>query len=62
MFLVFAYCFYYPRGGWNDFQESFSSKEDAINYAKGLLKGQYDFVDIVDFEKMDIILELSRNF
>ena len=34
MFGVFAGTFYYPGRGWNDFEKSFKSFEEALEFAK----------------------------
>lgn len=31
-FLVFYYLDYYPSGGWNDFEDSFDTAEEAIAF------------------------------
>lgn len=48
-YLVFAYDVYYPSGGWNDFQGSFGTLEEAREKAQEL-KEQNDFVEIIDLE------------
>lgn len=47
-FLLFAGYNYYPSGGWDDFKGSFSSREEAIKYAKGL--ADYDWVQVVNLQ------------
>jgi hypothetical protein len=43
-YLLFCYSQYYPSGGWNDFEGSFDTIEDAQNAAHG------DWWHIVDTE------------
>jgi hypothetical protein len=44
-YMLFAGDTYYPGGGWNDYQESFSSTEEAIEY---LARISYQWAHIVD--------------
>jgi hypothetical protein len=39
-FLVFGGDYYYPCGGWEDFQDSFDSFEEAQNLARKLIEGE----------------------
>lgn len=37
-FLLFASDYYYPGGGWNDFQGSFESLDEAMDKARDMLR------------------------
>jgi len=37
-FLVFGGDYYYPAGGWDDFQDSFDTAEDAFALARKLVE------------------------
>lgn len=48
-FLVFAFDTYYPDGGWNDFQSSWDSLDEARAASAGTREGNgYDHSHIVD--------------
>lgn len=48
-FLVFGYDRYYPSGGWNDFKDSFDTKDEAQEYAQSLKDQKVvDFSHVVD--------------
>ena len=46
MFLVFAGSFYYPSGGWDDYQETFETAEEAVRYAKSLYEDWWHVVEL----------------
>jgi hypothetical protein len=55
-FLVFAYQAYYPGGGWCDFKSAHDTIEEAHAGVKELAeKSRYDFVEIVDLERLEIV-------
>jgi hypothetical protein len=49
-FLVFSGEYYESMGGWGDFSASFSDKDEAIQYAKGLAGISY-WAHVVDLRK-----------
>jgi hypothetical protein len=57
LYWLFACCYYHPPGGWNDYQGSFESEEDAIKYLYTNKYG-YNFAHIV--KDMKIVLNLTR--
>ncbi len=56
-FLVFCGEDYYPQGGWEDFSQSFSDQELAIEYAKKLVEENagHKWAQVVDLNKMAVI-------
>jgi len=46
-YLIFAFNMYYPSGGWNDFQGSRDTFEDALSFTKQQITN-FDYVQIVD--------------
>ena len=61
-YLVFAGFNYYPSGGWDDFVDAFSTLEEAQASAiscqsRGESGGSFDWVQIVDCETRDKIIE-----
>lgn len=52
-FLLFGYDAYYPSGGWNDFEGSF----DTIDEAKENAASGTQFHDIVDRDLEAVVLE-----
>jgi hypothetical protein len=53
-FLVFAFDSYYPRGGWDDFQQSFKSLKEAKLNAESLAKNTGENIQIVDLETKEV--------
>jgi hypothetical protein len=56
-YIVFAYNQYYPSGGWNDYQGSYETVDEAKAAAKNLREGnfalhgwEYEYTQIVDLE------------
>ena len=50
-FLVFAGLTYYPNGGWEDFNASYATEEEAIAVCKSLIKdGWNDWAHYIDLE------------
>ena len=49
-YLLFAGDRYYPAGGWNDFVDSFDTKEEALERAWEALSGMFDWYHIIDHE------------
>lgn len=48
-YFVFAYDRYYPAGGWNDFQESFITLDEAQTFATSLTDNKtFDRAHVVD--------------
>lgn len=68
MFLLFGGRTYYADGGWNDYQGSFETAEQAIIEGKSLMKQmEHDVFDVewfhvVDFETGDIVLHEGDNY
>lgn len=50
-FLVFQGYHFYPTGGWNDFRQSFNSKEDALLW---IAKNPMEWSEIVEIEVNEI--------
>jgi hypothetical protein len=50
-FLVFSGAYYYSIGGWYDFVDSFSDKDEAIAFAKGLAAKDHTWAQVVDLHK-----------
>jgi hypothetical protein len=44
-YLLFCFDYYYPSGGFNDFNDDFNNIEDA---KKGALESGYDHFQIID--------------
>ncbi len=53
-YLVFAFDFYYPIGGWDDFKKDFDTTTEALDYISANLK-EYDDQQIVDTKTKEII-------
>jgi len=51
-YAVFAYDYYYPSGGMNDFQQSFDEEHDAFVFAEQL-KASHDVVEIEDMNEYE---------
>lgn len=53
-YLLFAGDHYYPKGGWDDFRDSFDTIEAAMNAGEALLKAApgCDWAHILDTETM----------
>lgn len=48
-YFVFAYDNYYPSGGWNDFQDSFETFEQAQQFSTSLTDNKiFDRAHVVD--------------
>ena len=48
-YVVFAYCNYYPSGGWSDCVGSYDTLEQAQQAAeKARVVDRYDLTDIID--------------
>lgn len=58
-YLVFGGDYYYPSGGWNDFQNCFDSELEAKAYADGYKSKHPEFkwVQVVDVQTQEIIYE-----
>lgn len=48
-YYLFAFYQYYPRGGWNDFIESFDNLDDVF---KSLDELEFDFAHVVHYGKV----------
>ena len=48
-FVVFAGDYYYPGGGWDDFNASFDTLEEVWKYQKTALKNA-DWSQVIDLE------------
>ena len=59
MYLIFAYDGFYPSGGWNDYEGTENSYEEAVAFAKGLLI-RYDLAEIVDLNSLTRIELISK--
>lgn len=60
-YLVFAYDAYYPCGGWNDFQASFDTLEEAKAYVDGPHEYNYGFWSVIDsFTGKEVEIEGSK--
>lgn len=51
-YLLFTFDGYYPSGGWNDFQGSFDSIEEAVEFMQNL---RDDYAQIADIETNRIV-------
>ena len=58
-FLLFAGDRYYPRGGFEDFEDSFNSLEEAKDYAIKRARGWFH---VYDLEKREIVFNTSDDF
>ena len=47
-YLVFAYCNYYPSGGWSDLYANCDTLEEAHDAKMRAYGDSYDCVDIID--------------
>ena len=47
-FVIFAGHYYYPSGGWSDFQDSFDTQEEAVEAALHFYSIAKDWVQIID--------------
>ena len=56
-FLVFAGDNYYPNGGWHDFSESFDDMNTAVEFARNVRTGNYDWSHVLDSERQKVIAE-----
>lgn len=53
-YLVFASDFYYPAGGWGNFQGAFETKQEAEIAEKEADK-KFDYTEIVDLVEKGIV-------
>ena len=58
-YLLFIYSYYYPNGGWNDFQGSFSTTEEAKQVA--LKDLDYRTAHLIDTKDNYNMLDLDGN-
>lgn len=49
-YLIFAGHYYYPSGGWSDFQDSFDTLEEAEEMALYFYSISKDWVQIIDLK------------
>ncbi len=49
-YLIFAGHYYYPSGGWSDFQDSFDTLEEAEESAAYFYSISKDWVQIIDLK------------
>ena len=54
-YLVFAGSDYYPSGGWKDFKGSFDSIDEAKKFLNTKELRSYDWFEIVDTIKMEVV-------
>jgi hypothetical protein len=52
-YLLFCFNDYYPSGGFNDFENSFDTIDEAINYFE--TKKEYSNCQIVDKDTFEIV-------
>ncbi len=57
-FLLFAMSQYYPRGGWDDFRDSYDTKEEAVIAVASI---KCDWWHVVDTEDSDIVCSGRRD-
>jgi hypothetical protein len=57
-FFLFAFDTYYPRGGWDDFRDSYETKEEAVIAAAN---AKCDWWQVVDSEAGDIVCSGRRD-
>lgn len=51
-FAVFAGEYYYPRGGWDDFQGTYATLEDAVSVGR-----QWQWHHVVDLSTGSVVAE-----
>ena len=49
-FLVFAGLCYYPCGGWEDFETSYTTEKEAEDACKALIEKRNDWAHYIDLE------------
>jgi hypothetical protein len=57
-FLLFAFDSHYPRGGWDDFRDSYDTKEEAV---EAVAKMKCEWWQVVDSEAGDIVCSGRRD-
>jgi len=57
-YFLFAGDFYYPAGGWSDFQGDYSSEDAAV--AEGQ-RGDFDWLEIVDSHLRVVVRRFQRS-
>lgn len=56
-YLLFAGSVYYPDGGWDDFKDSFDTREQAIEECNQW-KGRYGWAHVIDAQTGEKLAEV----
>ena len=64
MFLLFSGMIYYAQGGWNDYQGSYFTADEAKTAGQALIldgSGWFQWFHIVDLDRDEIVHEQGRS-